>query len=119
MAVSKKEGHIIVSDCQNHRVQVFTCSGDFLHSFGSFGSADGQFQLPCGVAVDNKEGHIIVADDHSNRVQVFTGQGAFVHSFCVEQPTCLRTFGSLLFYGIAVDREDNIIVANNNCIKVF
>ena len=35
---------IIVADFQNHRVQVFDSSGNFLFTFGSQGSAIGQLQ---------------------------------------------------------------------------
>ncbi len=69
---NSKEGHIIVADTGNHRVQVFNCKGEFCHAFGSHGAADnGQFDGPCSVAVDSKKGHIIVADYGNHRVQVF------------------------------------------------
>lgn len=40
-----------------------------LFSFGSEGSADGQFCRPWGICCDNK-GRIVVADRSNNRIQV-------------------------------------------------
>jgi len=64
-----QEGHIIVADTRNHRVQVMSRYGRMISKFGSEGSGDGQFMCPLGVAIDH-EGHIIVADTYNNRVQV-------------------------------------------------
>ncbi|EJD76381.1 B-box zinc finger family protein [Loa loa] len=51
-----------------------------LFSFGSEGSADGQFCRPWGICCDNK-GRIIVADRSNNRVQIFDKEGNFLHKF--------------------------------------
>jgi len=41
----------------------------YRHRFGEFGSADGQFTEPSGVAV-NRNGDILVADTNNHRIQV-------------------------------------------------
>ena len=64
-----QEGHIIVADESNHRVQVMSHDGKMISKFGSHGSGDGQFKNPYGVAID-QEGHIIVTDQGNHRVQV-------------------------------------------------
>ena len=64
------EGNIIVADRDNHRIQIFTCDGKFLHKFGCKGCSDGQLNDPHGLAV-TKDGCIVVADFRNNRVQVF------------------------------------------------
>ena len=46
-------------------------------AFGSQGSAEGQFDFPCGVTV----GHVVVADADNHRVQVLTQEGLFVRKF--------------------------------------
>src|SRR6266851_5649141 len=51
------------------RVQVFDRNGTFLRKFGSFGSGDGQFNGPFGVAVEGSK--VFVVDRFNNRVQVF------------------------------------------------
>ena len=72
----------MVSDCSNHRVQIFDTMGVYLSSFGSEGTGQGQFKHPRGITTDS-EGFILVADSGNNRVQVFRGDGdhAFVTSF--------------------------------------
>lgn len=64
------EGNIIVADSRNDRVQVFSCSGDFIHKFGAKGSGPGEFDRPSGICISPK-GEIIVVDFGNNRVQMF------------------------------------------------
>jgi uncharacterized repeat protein (TIGR01451 family) len=59
----------------NHRIQVFSASGAFLHQFGDSGVAPGAFRSPRGLAVDS-DGHVVVADSGNNRVQVFLDAAA-------------------------------------------
>jgi len=49
----------------------------FLTQWGSFGSGDGQFSTPYGIATDAL-GYVYVADAANNRVQKFTNTGGFV-----------------------------------------
>lgn len=37
---------VIVSDSNNHRIQIFDVNGKVISTFGSEGSADGQFKFP-------------------------------------------------------------------------
>ena len=53
-----KNGHIIVVDSGNHRVQVFSEQGEFLSQFGEQGSLDHQLQDPYGVSVDSDRNYI-------------------------------------------------------------
>src|SRR5207247_2958598 len=48
--------------------------------WGSFGTADGQFSAPQGVAVDGS-GNVFVGDQNNNRVQKFTNTGTFLLTF--------------------------------------
>jgi tripartite motif-containing protein 71 len=85
--------------------------------FGSYGSGDGQFKAPAGVAVD-LQGNLWVADKSNNRIEKFDPTGKF-----------LAKYGSLGSgdgqfnrpSSIAVDRNGNILVAdsNNNRIEKF
>ena len=60
---------VYVGKWWSNRVSVFTSEGEFLKSFGSKGSKQGQFNGPCGIAVDG--GAVYVSDCRNNRVQVF------------------------------------------------
>ena len=73
-------GNVYVTDQQNHRVQVFNSSGEFLRKWGSFGSGDGQFDFPRGIAVDIS-GNVYVTNSRDNRVQVFSSSGEFLRKW--------------------------------------
>lgn len=88
-----------------------------LSSFGSEGSADGQFKFPRGVAVDD-QGYIFVADSGNNRIQIFHPDGTFLRAF-----GCWG-IGKGEFKGlegVAVTANGNILVCDreNHRIQVF
>ncbi|NJN67890.1 MAG: 6-bladed beta-propeller [Chloroflexaceae bacterium] len=68
---------LYVTDCDNHRVQVWSSDGTYERSWGSRGSGAGQFQGPAGIALD-RSGYIYVADRHNHRVQKFDADGNFI-----------------------------------------
>ena len=55
----------------NHRVSVYTSSGQFIKCFGTQGSGEGELHYPKGVAVDNTTGALYVCDYGNNRVVVY------------------------------------------------
>jgi peptidylamidoglycolate lyase len=70
-----RDGSIFVSDGYgNNRVAKFDRTGRFLLSWGSKGSAAGQFNLPHGIASDNK-GRLCVDDRGNARIQCFNEDG--------------------------------------------
>ena len=68
---------MVVTDMGRSCVSVFSPSGEKLRSFGTRGSAQGQFGYPSGVAV-NCEGKIFVADRLNQNIQKFTAEGQFL-----------------------------------------
>ena len=76
MAVNQR-GEIIVAEHGGNCISVFNPSGEKIRTFGSKGSALGQFNGPCGVAVDG-DGNILVVDGDNHRIQKFTGDGKFL-----------------------------------------
>lgn len=108
---------ILVADRSNHRIQVFSESGDFLLQFGKEGSEEGQFRCPSGITVDN-ECRIIVADKDNHRIQVFTYSGAFLFTF----GKCGRNSGEFIYpWDVAANDKGQIAVtdSNNRRVQLF
>ena len=76
VAVNQK-GEIIVAEKGGHCISIFSPSGEKIRTFGSKGSAPGQFNGPRGVDVDGR-GNILVTDRDNHRIQKFTGDGKFI-----------------------------------------
>ena len=74
VAVNQR-GEIIVIENSGHCISIFSSIGEKIRTFGSEGSAQGQFNCPRGVAVDG-DGNILVASNHC--IQKFTASGKFL-----------------------------------------
>ena len=72
IAVDNK-GHLYVADSQLPCIQKFTMSGQFVSQFGSEGTADGQFNNPCGLVFSQSE-LLFVCDFNNQRIQVFRNE---------------------------------------------
>src|SRR5208282_3071543 len=80
----------------------------FTNTFGSYGSGNGQFYGPRGVAVD-QSGNVFVADYNNSRIEEFSNSGTY-----------LTQFGSLGYgngqldgpIGVAVDQSGNVFVSD-------
>ncbi len=70
-------GNIYVADgLGNARIAKFDKNGKFIRSWGSRGTATGQFNTVAGIAVDAK-GNVYAADPGNKRIQVFDGDGMY------------------------------------------
>ena len=78
LAVNARD-EIAVSDNFNHTIKIFNSDGNYLGSFGRWGSEAGELEYPRGIVFHNN-GNIFVADNLS-RIQIFNGRGEFVRSF--------------------------------------
>ena len=67
---------IVVSDCDNYRIQVLKVTGEFILQFGQFGEKDegDDFLDPMGIAIDQDQ-QIYVCD--FNRIKIFTINGQY------------------------------------------
>ena len=77
MAVNPSGGNVYVADTGNDRIQEFSAGGTFFRTWGLFGSEDGNFKAPKGIAIDGS-GHVWVADSGNNRIQEFSATGSFL-----------------------------------------
>jgi len=69
------DGKVYVADYSNHRVQVLENNGSFVRSFGSYGTAPGQFRHP-GDLVVLENGTVVVADQYY--LHFFQPDGTFI-----------------------------------------
>jgi DNA-binding beta-propeller fold protein YncE len=113
------DGRIFVSEYGgNDRVSVFTAAGEFLFSFGSPGTADGQFSRPQALGVDETRGRLYVVDACNHRIGVYDLDGhlrGYIGS-------AGRGPGRLRYpYGLALQPDGTLVVCEfgNNRIQVF
>jgi sugar lactone lactonase YvrE len=111
--------NIFVADYNNHRIQVFTSSGEYSYSLGTGNSGFGQNDInaPMSIEIDSND-NIYVLEVH--RIHIFTAEGDNSYSFGG------IGFGEGEFgqvSGIAMDNDGNIYVADTgmakNCIHIF
>ena len=80
VAISDSGDMLVVVECDKHfaRASIFDSqSGKKLGFFGSFGTGNGQFMMPRGVAFDDKK-NILVTGYGDNKIHVFTANGAYL-----------------------------------------
>jgi regulation of enolase protein 1 (concanavalin A-like superfamily) len=77
-------GNVYVSDTSG-RIQVFDKTGVLLRTIGSYGSGDGEFEYPMGLAFD-AAGRLYVIDTYTARVQVFDSAGKFLRKWTQGNP---------------------------------
>jgi sugar lactone lactonase YvrE len=111
--------NIYVVDTYNHRIQVFTASGDFSYTIGKRGNGQKEFFAPSGIAIDSNN-NIYIGDSFNHQVQVLNASGDFSYSLGsgslssdpgkFNQPS-----------GVVVDTNGNFYVADvlNHRIQVF
>jgi len=113
---------LLVSDTENHRVQVFSCDddgGSFVSKLGEEGDQPGQLKYPLGIAIDHDHDRILIVDRDNDRVQSWSlSEQSFLS--CVGH----RGSGDLEFkfpQGIAIDKHHHriIVVDSYNDRLVF
>ena len=72
-----QQGHIYLTDQNNHRIVVFDRLGEYVHEWGSYGFSEGMFLFPAGIAVAS-DGSVLVSDSGNHRVQKFSADGTFL-----------------------------------------
>ena len=119
IAIFPITGQVYIADWFNNRIQVLNPDLTFSHSFGSEGSANGQFYKTCDIAIDS-QGLVYVTDFINHRIQKFSPDGKFVAQF--------GSFGSgpgqlNCPYGITIDTVGTGLVYvseyGNNRVSVF
>ena len=68
-----QHGNIVVSETDNHRLQILTEKGKHLRTISSHGTKPGCFNEPQGISC--KDGHVYVCDWGNKRIQVVSETG--------------------------------------------
>ena len=115
LAFDHHRGLLLVVDCNNHRVQVFSCDdgGSFVSKFGEQGDQPGQLKHPWGLAIDHDHDRILITDSFNSRVQAWSlSEQSFLS--CISH----RLSGDLELFnpqGIAIDNHHHrIIIADTD-----
>lgn len=76
-----RDGFMYTLEYGGHdRVQKWTADGIWIASWGRFGTGDGEFRRPSGLAI-GEDGEVYVADSVNNRIQVFTPEGRWLRTW--------------------------------------
>jgi len=109
------KGRVYVSEYgDNDRIQVFDNKGVFLFSFGSFGSADGQFSRPQAMLIQGNT--IYITDACNHRIVVFDTNGKWLRNM----GGVGSELGQFRFpYGLDVDSRGRLVVCEfgNNRVQ--
>ena len=80
------KGNIYITDGYvNSRVAKFDKDGEYIRSWGEYGTGDGQFRTPHSIVID-KDDNVYVGDRSNHRVQVFDTDGNFLRKFQIDVP---------------------------------
>jgi DNA-binding beta-propeller fold protein YncE len=117
IAFLAKKREIWVTETAAHCITVLDSLGNKIRSFGSRGTAPGNFNYPTSLWLD-QNGHAYVVDALNFRVQVFDEEGTYLWSF--------GSSGNATGYfarpkGVALDSYGNIYVVDAlfNAVQIF
>jgi DNA-binding beta-propeller fold protein YncE len=99
---------IYVVDNFNNNVQVLNPDLSYSSTFGTTGSAKGQFCSPIGIDCDSI-GRVYVADSMNNRTQIFTADGTFLRT--------LGRYGQGRGQPISVTADNSGMVYVSDCTR--
>lgn len=109
-------GNVYAVIDEQHYIQVFDKSGTVIHSIGTKGSTENDFNSPCGIAIQGDM--LYVTDRGNNCVHKVSTSGEFVAKFGAKG----SEKGQLSEpRSICLDRDGRIYIAegNNNRVSVF
>ena len=74
------DGNLIISCWASHQIAIFSTGGSYLDHFGGYGSINGRFDRPTGLAIHPKTNDLFVCDLNNHRVQILNSVFNFVTS---------------------------------------
>lgn len=83
----------------NARIHKYTIDGDYLFSWGDYGTDPGCFNLPHSVCTDSA-GTVYLADRENHRIQLFDADGSYLHQWNnMHRPCGLHIENDLVYVG--------------------
>ena len=112
-----QEGTLLLTDVGNDKIHELDENGSLIRSFGSRGTANGQFTDPVELAIGTNN-RIYVADSNNHRIQILERNGTFVKAFGTNG-TDDGQFNKPR--GLAISSENEVFVSEdgNHRIQVF
>jgi DNA-binding beta-propeller fold protein YncE len=101
--VATDDTHIYIATSNDVIIKALCSTLDWVATYGSSGSGNGQYNNPEGIVYNPDDGHLYVADAGNNRVQKITTAGVYVSQFATAAGT----------RGIDVDADGNLLLVNN------
>ena len=113
-------GDMYVSDGYvNSRTHRFSAAGEHLNSWGEFGDAPGQFNLPHSVWVDPRE-RVWVADRENSRIQFFNLDGLFLYEWDgLERPADFYMDADGVMYVAEIDAGVAVVDMDGKILSRF
>jgi tripartite motif-containing protein 71 len=107
--------YIFVCDGDHTRVVKFDSDGNYVSTFGSAGTGDGQFSWNRGIAIDT-QGNIYISDTTNNRIEKFDAAGNFLLKW-----GSYGTGNSQFISAVAIccDSSDNVYVGESYYSGVY
>ena len=107
---SDEHDNLYVSDAYNHRIQILSNGGEYLHSIGCDGN---RLKLPFGVCVSGQ--NVYVTDNNNHNISVYTTTGEYVTTLGQEgsnegEYSCPR--------GVCTDKDGYIYVCDYFNVRV-
>ena len=115
VAVTPDGGTIAIADSINHRIQRVDASGNLIDTFGSQGTATGQFNTPKGLSYDST-GTLHIVDSGNNRIVM--AQGNLVLGTTGTNGTALGEFSAPVNISIGT-RGVYVADTGNNRLQKF
>ncbi len=104
---------IIVADTNNHRIQIFTTTGEYKFHFGVPGRDEGQLWYPRKVTVMRGSGKFVVCDrgNERSRMQIFSSTGQFLKKISIRYIDIVA--------GIAITQNGDIVAVDSVSPTLF
>ncbi|KAL9653702.1 hypothetical protein ABK040_014648 [Willaertia magna] len=117
--LNNEKNELIISDCNDHCIKIFTKDGQFIKSIGTKGNKKSEFYCPSGFIYDIVNNQYIICDEYNHRIQIFNENFEFIKSFG-SKGNDQNKFNYPINLTINYKNGQLFIIdKDNNCIKIY